>query len=242
MSRFSAYFIRFVLVGAAGGAALGHASVADAPRAWEMPPRAEWSSDATGERADLVNLYIHADEQTLWRALEEAGWSQAAARTFKNKVRYLGAAARSIPQRGWGARSRAIRTMPVTNLYYRGSRQVRAYQAGNKAFGGRHHFRVHSTGQVDPEGLPVWAIAATEDVGLRLRPAAWHQLFLDHAVNPNADVERDYLLRSLLESKAVQLGCRVDWEKRELNPGEPARRTRLTSVDHVVYELTIRPR
>ena len=64
------------------------------------------------------------------------------------------------PASAWSAAT-AVQEL---NLFMNGKPDVLSFEKGNDPTGGRHHFRVFDTGQVDDQGKKVWAITASLDV------------------------------------------------------------------------------
>lgn len=194
------------------------------------PPRPRWVPPASGERtldiqgkpSDPVNLYVHGKLEHLLRAFEGAGWIRAQENTPRNTLVYVGSVATAGALWAVGKLrhqemrnaqvERNIRSFSVSKQTYNGRPMVVAFERDNRPLGGRHHFRVFDTGTDDERGHPVWAIAACRDVGLKINRNRPGQAFLDHAVEPNVDAEREEVLAALMDSGLVR-------ESRVLNVG-----------------------
>ncbi len=175
-----------------------------------------------------MNLYVHGSLAEVEADLRQAGWTQAAPDNAVDNARYIGSVigqglylGANLLWRGahalwsWVTRTpdqagnlpdpfaKEIASMPVSTQTYRGQAEVVAFEMNNDPDGGRHHLRIFDTGEVDAQGRHVWAIAATQDTGIKVDPNRPEQGFLNHAVNPNADAERDLVLRSLRSSGDV---------------------------------------
>jgi hypothetical protein len=217
---------------------------------WTPPLQGEWSTNKDGSKSDPVNLYLHGSLDQVTRAFGEAGWTQAKPKSLGETVRYGALAIPGFLERGavslWNKLTgrhdhltnadplyREVNAMPVDPLYFDGKVQTVAFEKDNNPFGGRHHLRVFSTGKLDAQGQPVWAVAASRDDGLRFDLHRPKTLFLDHTVEPNADLERDTVLRDLRAGGAVRSveAQAATWPER--SP------TQLHSEDGRVFDVTL---
>jgi hypothetical protein len=64
----------------------------------------------------------------------------------------------------------------------------------------RHHFRLWAT-PLRYAGKPVWAGAASRDIGVYFTAKAWN--LMTHAIDPDVDDARDYVLTDALEVERV---------------------------------------
>jgi hypothetical protein len=210
-----------------------------------MPTQAEWARASNGARSDPVNLYLHGSLPQVESALRAAGWTAAQPLSTQAKVEFVFATGFDEAVRGFDALTglaapvpklvqRAVSSEPVSTLTYGGKPQVVAFEKDNNPLGGRHHLRVFSTGKVDALGRPVWAVAATQDKGVVFAPTRPDQLFLNHVVAPDADVERDFVASSLATAGQIssQSSARVPY-------GPPAGNG-VTSRDGRVLDVVLR--
>src|SRR5205823_12081712 len=86
---------------------------------------------------------------------------------------------------------------PVPQQAVDGRPFVAGYEWANNPVGGRHHIRVFDAPQNDDKGRLVWAIAATQDVGIMFDPKRPEQGFMNHRVAANTDGEREFLTQAL---------------------------------------------
>lgn len=150
---------------------------------------------ADGLLGDPVNLAFLGTEEQLVKALEAAEWSRADDLSFKSSIDMVRATLmrKSYPE------------APVSSLFLFGRQQDFAYQHevdGNPAK--RHHVRFWKV----PEGWKLpggfdadWLAAGTYDksVGLSL-----FTLQVTHKIEENTDEERDYIIATLKEAKAIK--------------------------------------
>jgi protein tyrosine phosphatase (PTP) superfamily phosphohydrolase (DUF442 family) len=185
---------------------------------WSLPGQGQWTQDAHGQKCDPVNLYAIGPFDKLEAALLKAGWTQAVDGTIGNNARYLGDAVEWVSVKAADAAAalmdrvpgvhvaalqveksdaQVIASMPVSRQTLDGKPFKVAYEFANNPVGGRHHIRVFATGPADANGRPVFAIAATQDVGIMFDPKRPEQGFMNHRVAQNTDVERDFLAKAL---------------------------------------------
>lgn len=144
-----------------------------------------------GKPADRVNLAVVGTREELDQAFERAGWDQA-------------------QQPGWRSVFRAARNVfaqrydpyqPMSRMMLNGRFPDRQYQRGLNTYGKRHHLRAWELDeQVD--GKPVWAVAATHDIGVKF---LWNRFQFTHSIDPKIDVERAKVAADLAFS-----GCIAD--------------------------------
>jgi hypothetical protein len=182
---------------------------------------------------------VHGSLDDLKSAMVKSGWTVAATNTPAHNVKYLGAvvlsgalaslrATRSVGNKiatfvghervehpkVTGRVARVVQSMPLSTETLDSQPQVLSFEKNNNPLGGRHHFRVFDTGQVDAAGKPVWAVAATHDIGITFDRKNPKGFFLNHKVAPNADGERDLVLRGLRSSGAVASTGALELEDR----------------------------
>lgn len=200
---------------------IGNAAAPSARATWAPPLRGEWSTDPDGSLSDPVNLYLHGSLDQVRQSFEAAGWTEARPKNLENSLRFGLFAIPGFLERGavnlWNKITgrhdqltnsdplyHEVNSEPVDPLEYNGKPEVAAFEKDNNPFGGRHHLRIFDTGKVDDQGQPVWAVAASRDIGLKFDVHRIKTLFLDHVVQPNADMERDVVLRDLRAGNLVK--------------------------------------
>ena len=105
-----------------------------------------------------------------------------------------------------------VASMPVSKQSLEGKVFRAAYEFANNPVGGRHHIRVFDTGRADDKGRPVWATAATQDIGIMFDPKRPEQGFMNHRVARNTDGERDFLGNALKSGGAqLELAGPIDY-------------------------------
>jgi hypothetical protein len=93
--------------------------------------------------------------------------------------------------------------MPVSPQLLKGRPLVAAFEQGNNPTGGRNHLRIFDTGQRDPQGQPVYAIAASRDTGITFAPNHPETGFLFPSVQSDVTRERNFVLSALEKSGQV---------------------------------------
>lgn len=207
-----------------------------APR-WTAPSRGEWAQSLDGRKSDPVNLYLHGSLEDVKKTFLKAGWVLPMKNTTQSKLAYAGA---SLFEKTLGkvwepkAVKDTVAAMPIAHLKYQGKPDVLSFEKDNDPTGGRHHFRVFDTGKVDAKGEKVWAVAASLDDATHFSPTNTKQWFITHSVDPNADKERDEIMRSLSKTKGIA-------SMKTLKPpfGAPAP-SGLHSRDGRVFELWLK--
>ena len=239
------------------------ASPARAAPSFALPTAGEWTLD-DGKPGDPVTFYVHGSLGDLEAALTQGGWSKADPRGLASDLRYVGAAIKQETYKAlsWVAKKLdgleigiagvfglhpkplfstdvpyvpGVDRMPVSPQSYRGQPFAAAFEMNNNPLGGRDHLRIFDTGQRDAQGKPVWAIAATRDVGIRFDPHSPQTGFLDHVIQPDVVSERDLVMNSLLRSGAI-----ADLQSFQLPFGGPASNGAYVS-DSKGYQLDVLP-
>lgn len=151
----------------------------------QLPKR---TLDADGREGDGVNLAFVGSREVLTSAFERAGWVIAD---------------RSTPMALLHAieKPKSYVAMPMSKLFLFGRRQDYGFEMAEpvSVVKRRHHIRVWQTdSQID--GAPVWAGAATQDIGLEKDS---RNLGLTHKIDPDVDGERDFIGSSLMQTHIV---------------------------------------
>lgn len=143
---------------------------------------------ADGLLADPVNLALRGSRESLVKAMNKAGWSEADPITLRSSIRIVTST----------LRRRSYPNAPVSDLFVFGRKHDLAFQKevdGNPAK--RHHVRfwpVEKDAYL-PGGYNVdWVAAATYDdaVGFSL-----FTLQITHSIDGDVDAERDFLVSTI---------------------------------------------
>jgi LssY C-terminus len=92
------------------------------------------------------------------------------------------------------------RYSPVSSLYVAGRSQDFALQKARKTINERLHLRLWAT-PLRFRGKPVWIGQISRDIGVRFTLKTWN--LTTHAIDPNVDEARDYVLDDLMEAGRV---------------------------------------
>jgi hypothetical protein len=142
------------------------------------------------EPSDITNLLLIGTEEALRRAFTEAGWSVAAGLNPLSKFETLRAL----------AEDRGYSEAPVSVLLLDGKPPDLVFEKANNTFARRHHLRIwRRPGKF--RGKPVWAVAATHDIGIDLSEA--ERTFI-HRIDSQIDRERDKVVNDLLFTGRVE--------------------------------------
>jgi hypothetical protein len=140
--------------------------------------------------SDITNLLLVATEDDLRRAFTEAGWSAAAGLNSRAKFETLRAV---VEDRGYSE-------APVSVLLLDGKPPDLVFEKTLNTFARRHHLRIwRRPGNF--RGRPVWAVAATHDIGIDFSAA--DRTFI-HRIDPQIDAERDKVVGDLLFAGHVE--------------------------------------
>lgn len=148
-------------------------------------------NDPNGAPGDRVNFIIIGSEDQMQTALKAAGWV-VVDRTDKDAL-----------MRGLFASlsKEAYVTLPMSELRLFGRGQDFGYAQADplRVVASRHHFRLWKA-PFDLEGQPVWVGAGTHDIGF---DRDQRNNGITHRIDPNTDVERDYIRDSLTQTGMV---------------------------------------
>jgi hypothetical protein len=140
--------------------------------------------------SDITNLLLFGTEDALRRAFTEAGWAGAASLTPLSKFETLRAL----------AEDRGYSEAPVSVLLLDGKPPDLVFEKTNDTFARRHHLRIwRRPGNF--RGKPVWAVAATHDIGIDFSEA--ERTFI-HRIDSQIDRERDKVVNDLLFAGHVE--------------------------------------
>lgn len=148
---------------------------------------------ADGVLSDPVNLVICGSERHVRHVFGATGWVGADKTT-------IGSALKTTKTALLGG---AYPTSPMSDLYLYNRKQDMAFQQA--LYGGtraRHHLRVWQTPLQDRQGRPVWIVAATEDIAIKMGPGA---KLPTHQISPFIDDERQYVVDGFLKSGHVAM-------------------------------------
>jgi hypothetical protein len=140
--------------------------------------------------SDITNLLLVASQDSLRRAFTEAGWSGAAGLNPQSKFETLRAV---VEDRGYSE-------APVSVLLLDGKPPDLVFEKTLNTFARRHHLRIWRR-PASFRGRPVWAVAATHDIGIDLSAA--ERTFI-HRIDPQIDQERDKVVDDLLFAGHVE--------------------------------------
>jgi hypothetical protein len=150
-----------------------------------------WSyTKRQSQPSDLVNLVYVGQEAALRTVFAAAGWNGSDPNSIRSGVNAI----RAIVQGG------AYEEAPMRTLLLDGADPGFTLQKSLNTFEKRHHLRIWQRSG-EWYGQPIWASAATEDVGATFslrRPFGF-----THQIEPNVDLERDKVVSDLLFTGCV---------------------------------------
>lgn len=164
-------------------------------------------SDPEGRPGDRVNFILIGSQEQVQAALKAAGWV-VVDRTDKDAI--LRGLLASLSKE-------AYVTMPMSELHLFGRPQDFGYAQADplRVVASRNHFRLWKT-PYTLGGQTVWAGAGTHDIGFERDQ---RNNGITHKIDPNTDLERDYIRDSLLQSGMV---VKTDY----ITPDNPVRTAR----------------
>jgi len=140
--------------------------------------------------SDLVNLLLIGSEEQVRRIFAGAGWSEAANLDGRAKFETFRAL----------AEARGYNEAPVSVLLLDGRPPDLVFEKLNNTFARRHHLRIWRRPTAFL-GKPVWAVAATHDIGISF--SEQDRTFI-HRIDSNIDQERAKVAADLLFTGNVQ--------------------------------------
>jgi hypothetical protein len=140
--------------------------------------------------SDITNVMLIGTQQQVEQAFAAAGWSTAAALNAQAKLETFKAIAE---QRGY-------KEAPVSILLLEDRPPDLVFEKMNNTFAQRHHLRVWKR-PATFAGKPVWAIAATHDIGIDFSEE--NRTFI-HKIDSEIDRERAKVVNDLLFTGKVQ--------------------------------------
>lgn len=153
-----------------------------------LPPRV---SDAAGNPGDRINFILVGSEDQVKGALEKAGWvivdKDVKTAVFQSIFATIS--------------KQAYVTMPMSELKLFGRSQDYGYAQGDplRVVASRHHFRIWKA-PFQAGTQTVWIGAGTHDIGF---DRDQRNNKVTHKIDPDTDLERDYIGRSLAETGSV---------------------------------------
>jgi len=171
-------------------------------------PRRVFDND--GNPGDMINLLIVGTDDEVVQAFQKAGWVEVeiVPKTFLLKRIVNDSVVDPITKK-----------MPISQLYLFGRPQDYGFTHAKPefVFYARHHLRLWKT-PYEVGGRPLWAGAATFDLGFMRNVRAWKYT---HFIDPNVDDERTFVQETVGGSGAVGQWTLV----RPTDPVETARTT-----------------
>lgn len=140
-----------------------------------------------GATADPLNVRVVGTEAQLGAAFANAGWYRADEITFITSMRIAFDA----------ILARKYSTAPVSNLFLFGRRQDIAFEQPGRNVRERDHVRFWKTIPAEKNQRPLWIGGATKDIKVALSPRTHMPT---HLIEPDVDVERDFLVDDLSET------------------------------------------
>ena len=140
--------------------------------------------------SDITNLLLVASEDALRRAFTEAGWHGASGLNPLSKFETLRAL---LEDRGYSE-------APVSVLLLDGKPPDLVFEKTLNTFARRHHLRIWRR-PFSFRGKPVWAVAATHDIGIDL--SEMERTFI-HRIDSQIDGERSKVVDDLLFTGQVE--------------------------------------
>jgi hypothetical protein len=157
----------------------------------QLPPLAPHATEQDGTgNGDPVNLVLLGGDANVARAFASADWQLVYRSTFPHLARGV-----------WDALlGHADPRAPVSHAYYGDREEDVAFERASPSARVRHHIRLWKLDPAGP-GDTLWAAAASEDVGLVVRPGK----AITHRIDARIDLEREVVVRELLAGGCARL-------------------------------------
>jgi hypothetical protein len=152
----------------------------------------------TGDKhpGDPINIAIIATDEALRTRMAAAGWKVADPLGLRSDI---GIAVDSVTGREYDK-------APVSNLYYWGRKEDVAFERPEgKSPRQRHHVRFWKSAELDEQGRPLWAGAATFDKSIGVSHTTGQ---ITHHIDGDVDSERNSLIATLQKDGQ---SLAVDW-------------------------------
>lgn len=146
--------------------------------------------------SDITNLLLIGTEEQVRQAFAEAGWHSAAELNARAKFETIRAV----------AENRGYSEAPVSILLLDGKPPDLVFQKVTNTFARRHHLRVWRRPAAF-QGQPVWAVAATHDIGISF--SEQNRTFI-HLIDSQIDRERTKVVDDLVFTGRVQSSELID--------------------------------
>jgi hypothetical protein len=146
--------------------------------------------------SDITNLLLIGTGEQVKKAFAAAGWSEAASLNAQAKLETFRAL----------AENRGYSEAPVSVLLLDGKPPDLVFEKMNNTFAQRHHLRVWARPGTF-QGKPVWAVAATHDIGINF--SEQNRTFI-HKIDSQIDRERAKVVNDLLFTGDVESVALVD--------------------------------
>ena len=148
-----------------------------------------------GRQGDMVNLLFIGQKEELQAAFDSGGWVSTDGWKLRSAWHVLTQRTHYLRQ-------------PMARFFLFGRTQDYAYALPDPdaMVSRRHHVRIWKTGH-EVDGIPVWAGAATHDVGIEVGK---HGKLFNHRIDPNVDSERDFIGSNLSETSLPARETYVD--------------------------------
>ncbi len=147
---------------------------------------AKYSETLTGKPMEPISFIYEGSEDKIKTVFLTHGWYLADPPTLTNTIKtYI-----------VGFQKKQYVTAPVTPSYLDAKPQDLAFEKPTEVnkLEQRHHTRIWKTNLVLPDGTPIWVGTASFDKGVEFASSI---KLPTHQIDPNIDVERDYIVKSL---------------------------------------------
>ena len=148
-------------------------------------------SDKAGDPGDMVNFLIIGSQEAMEKVFTSAGWVKVDANV---KETVLNGFLASMSKESY-------LTMPMSPLYLFGRQQDYGWAHAEpiSVVASRNHLRIWKA-SFEVNGRTLWVGAATHDIGFEKDQ---RNNGLTHKIDPNIDLERDYLEKTLISTGLV---------------------------------------
>ncbi|KHE90445.1 MAG: LssY C-terminal domain-containing protein [Candidatus Scalindua rubra] len=164
---------------------------------------------------DPLNLVLVGRPDVIYGALARAGWDETEAVTFSTGLKMAKAFLKGD----------MYLNAPISPQYVFGRPQDIALQKGRDSVNERNHMRLWLTPWVFRD-MSVWIGQISRDIGIRMTTGVWS--LTTHAVDPEVDDARDYLITDVMSVQGLAklgmvkgVGAATPQKPREIILGDP---------------------
>lgn len=192
-------------------------------------------TNRAGASHEPINLVVTGSRSEIVAALQASGWTVADEIGVFSGLKSVATVLDAITPLH-RLKDYDYEASPVSDMYLGGERHVLAFSKNNDHDLARDHLRLFATPRKDAAGRPIWEVAATRDIGMRVDLKARHG---EHVIDTHVDPERDQVMADLLGTGQVR-----SWHVAAgvMTPADALHTRQQYRTDGKVFQVELRPR